>query len=277
MKNRSLLIFVVFVALIPVGAGCSYLRTKETTMEGEELGHSNPRPDPDAKITKDVLRQRLSGKNIDFIETSPYDKPNPLTLDIKITKGYRDSFKARLNGDEYDFDGLAAKLNWVFKDRETYGVFRDGSNEIEKRIQLAATDDDLSYYERNNITVGDFERLIDDLREKGITDIVIVSTSSSNPVAKTINVGVVNGKAVKLVQPDYPAAARVVKVSGLVNVIVTIDEQGNVISAKAESGHPLLRASAERAARASKFSVTMIAGQPATVSGTIVYDFTPPK
>ena len=302
MKNRSMIIFVVFTALIPVGAGCSHLRTEKPAMQGNELDQSNPQLDPNAKITKGVLRQRLSGKNIDFIETSPCDepisgdsgniseprpiktvsliscdKPNPLTLDIKITKSYRDSFKAQLNKEELDFDGLAAKLNSIFKDRETNGVFRDGSNEIEKRIQLMATDDDLSYYERNNITVGDFERLIDDLREKGITDIAIVSSSSSNPAVKAISVGVVNGKAVKLVQPDYPAAAGAVKASGNVNVIVTIDEQGNVISAKAASGHPLLQQSAERAALASKFSVTMIAGKPARVSGIIVYNFTPPK
>jgi protein TonB len=58
-------------------------------------------------------------------------------------------------------------------------------------------------------------------------------------------------------------------------VQVTIDESGNVISASAVSGHPLLRASAVDAARASKFSPTMLSGQAVKVTGVIVYNFVP--
>ena len=79
--------------------------------------------------------------------------------------------------------------------------------------------------------------------------------------------GVVNGKAVDLVRPSYPTAARAVRASGMVNVEVLIDEDGNVVSASAISGHPLLRASAEQAARASKFTPTLLSGVPVKVSG----------
>ena len=95
------------------------------------------------------------------------------------------------------------------------------------------------------------------------------------PAPKTISGGVVNGKAINLVKPPYPAAARAVQASGAVNVQVTIDERGNVISAAAVSGHPLLRASAVQAARASKFSPTQLSGQPVKVTGVIVYNFVP--
>lgn len=98
---------------------------------------------------------------------------------------------------------------------------------------------------------------------------------TEKPVPKTISGGVVNGKAVNLVKPPYPAAARAVQASGAVNVQVTIDERGNVISASAVSGHPLLRASAVQAARASKFSPTQLSGQPVKVTGVIVYNFVP--
>ena len=94
---------------------------------------------------------------------------------------------------------------------------------------------------------------------------------------KTISGGVLNGKATNLVKPPYPAAAKAVRASGAVNVQVTIDESGNVISASAVSGHPLLRASAVQAARASKFSPTMLAGQAVKVTGVIVYNFVLPK
>jgi TonB family protein len=97
------------------------------------------------------------------------------------------------------------------------------------------------------------------------------STSSS----KTISGGVLNERATALPKPAYPAAARAVRASGAVNVQVTIDENGNVISASAVSGHPLLRASAVQAARSSKFSPTKLSGQPVKVTGVIVYNFVP--
>ncbi len=83
-----------------------------------------------------------------------------------------------------------------------------------------------------------------------------------------------NGKARNLVTPSYPAAAKAVRASGAVNVQVTIDEAGNVISANATSGHPLLKVAAEQAARASKFSPTQLSGQPVKVTGIIIYNFT---
>ncbi len=98
---------------------------------------------------------------------------------------------------------------------------------------------------------------------------------TEKPVPKTISGGVVNGKATNLVKPPYPAAARAVRASGAVNVQVTIDESGNVISASAVSGHPLLRSAAVQAARSSKFSPTMLSGQAVKVTGVIVYNFVP--
>ncbi|HYX28904.1 MAG TPA: energy transducer TonB [Pyrinomonadaceae bacterium] len=88
-----------------------------------------------------------------------------------------------------------------------------------------------------------------------------------------ISGGVLNGKAIRLVTPPYPAIARSAHASGAVNVQVTIDENGNVISAVATSGHPLLRAAAQSAAMASKFSPTKLSGQPVKVSGVIIYNF----
>ena len=98
---------------------------------------------------------------------------------------------------------------------------------------------------------------------------------TEKPVPKTISGGVVNGKATNLVKPPYPAAAKAVRAAGAVNVQVTIDESGNVISASAVSGHPLLRAAAVQAARSSKFSPTMLSGQAVKVTGVIVYNFVP--
>lgn len=99
--------------------------------------------------------------------------------------------------------------------------------------------------------------------------------ATPKPAPKTISGGVVNSKATNLVKPPYPPAARAVNASGAVNVQVTIDENGSVISASATSGHPLLRDAAVRAARSSKFSPTLLSGQAVKVTGVIVYNFAP--
>lgn len=111
-----------------------------------------------------------------------------------------------------------------------------------------------------------------------VTDGKITSPtgSSSLPKPKVISGGVLNGKAIDLVKPEYPSAARAVRASGAVNVQVTIDEEGNVISTSAVSGHPLLRGAAEDAAKRSKFSPTLLEGVPVKVTGIIVYNFVAP-
>lgn len=93
------------------------------------------------------------------------------------------------------------------------------------------------------------------------------------PPSKPISKGVVNGSAVSLPEPPYPPAAKAVSASGAVNVQVLIDESGNVVSANAVSGHPLLRQAAEGAARRAKFRPTLLSGQAVKVNGVIVYNF----
>ncbi len=85
--------------------------------------------------------------------------------------------------------------------------------------------------------------------------------------------GVVNGKASYLPKPPYPAAAVALNLQGKVDVQVMIDESGKVISAKAVSGHPFLKAAAERSAWQAKFEPTYLSKMPVKVTGVIVYNF----
>jgi len=93
------------------------------------------------------------------------------------------------------------------------------------------------------------------------------------PPKAPISGGVLNGKAVRLVQPPYPAIARSARAAGQVRVQIVIDENGNVVSATPVSGHPLLQGAAVAAARASKFTPTKLSGMPVKVSGVIIYNF----
>jgi TonB family protein len=85
----------------------------------------------------------------------------------------------------------------------------------------------------------------------------------------------INSGAVFLGKPEYPKAARAVGATGKVEVQVTINELGYVISAQAVSGHPLLRSAAVKAAKESKFRMTFLEGIPVKVTGIIVYNFVP--
>ncbi len=99
----------------------------------------------------------------------------------------------------------------------------------------------------------------------------VVTPPATKP--KTQSLGVINGKAKFLPKPIYTAAAKAVRANGDVNVQVLIDETGNVVSANATDGHPLLRGEAEKAARNAKFDPTLLSKQPVKVSGVIVYKF----
>ena len=85
---------------------------------------------------------------------------------------------------------------------------------------------------------------------------------------RNLNGGVLNGMAVSLPPPIYPAMAKQIGVSGQVRVQVSVDGSGNVVSARAVTGHPLLRSAAESAARQSKMRIDA-----ANSTGEIVYNF----
>jgi TonB family protein len=109
----------------------------------------------------------------------------------------------------------------------------------------------------------------------------VVSTAPAQSVEprtvpQQIMGGVLNGKAISLPKPKFPPAARAVGASGAVSVQVLIDENGDVVSAAAVSGHPLLRAASVEAAREAKFSPTQLSGQPVKVAGVITYNFVGP-
>jgi protein TonB len=96
-------------------------------------------------------------------------------------------------------------------------------------------------------------------------------------VPKVIRVSeVLNSQARSLPKPTYPRLAIIAKMQGKVAVQVLIDETGNVVSAKAMSGPPLLIVESQRAAMQARFSPTLINGQAVKVSGVITYNFVLP-
>jgi protein TonB len=89
----------------------------------------------------------------------------------------------------------------------------------------------------------------------------------------TLSSSVISGKALEKPAPPYPATARQMGAQGSVPVLIVVDEQGRVISAKASGGHPLLQQAAVQAAYRARFEPTRLSGQAVKVTGVITYNF----
>jgi TonB family protein len=84
---------------------------------------------------------------------------------------------------------------------------------------------------------------------------------------------VLQGTAIRKVQPPYPPIAKAARASGAVQVQLLISETGEVIEAAVISGHPLLRDAAVQAARQWAFQPTELSGVPIKVQGILTFNF----
>lgn len=86
-------------------------------------------------------------------------KPNPLTLVVAVNKA---DMKLSLNkdpfGDVSDPSALTNRLNEIFKDRENNGVFREGTNEVEKTVFIKSP---------RSVKYGDVVKVIDAVKQAG--------------------------------------------------------------------------------------------------------------
>lgn len=114
-----------------------------------------------------------------------------------------------------------------------------------------------------------WKSLLDTLKVEGPAQ----ATPEGEKIGRIVSGGVLNGRALKKPQPEYPRPAKSARASGVVVVQIVVDEGGNVASANAVSGHPLLQAAGVEAARRAKFTPTTLCGKPVKVSGIITYNF----
>jgi len=93
---------------------------------------------------------------------------------------------------------------------------------------------------------------------------------------KCFDAGVVNKKAISI--PKFPIHdhAKITKETEI-KVRIVINESGDVVAAKALTGHPAIRAAAEAAARRAKFPPTLINGPGFRVEAIIIYKIKPDR
>ena len=86
-------------------------------------------------------------------------KPNPLTLVVTVNKS---DMKLSLNkenaGDVSDASSLTTQLSEIFKERDTNGVFREGTNEVEKTVFIKSP---------RSVKYGDVVKVIDAVKQAG--------------------------------------------------------------------------------------------------------------
>lgn len=94
------------------------------------------------------------------------------------------------------------------------------------------------------------------------------------PTPEFVNLGNISAaNATKMMPPVYSVIAQRSQIEGKVVVGLDLDENGNVVLAKAVSGPPMLRASAEEAAKRSKFRPATYNNRPIKAKAQIIYNF----
>lgn len=201
------------------------------------------------------LTYMLNGKESKITQDSPMGAV-PVTLKAKLDGDKLKLNQTRTMNTQMGEVSITTKETWTLSDGDkTLTVKR------ETETPRGVNSSEMVFMKKGNSAVS--------------RDTAVVDKTQSVAKIRTVSGGVVNGKAQNLVVPRYPVEARAERASGQVAVSVTIDENGKVISAKAISGHQLLRIASEEAALASKFKPTTLEGVPVMVTGTIIYNFVP--
>lgn len=116
--------------------------------------------------------------------------------------------------------------------------------------------------------------MIREVEAKPRTSAAPKTEGQAAPSTQRVSGGVLQGNAVRKVQPPYPALAKAAGAEGAVQVAITVNENGEVTTTEAVSGHPLLKEAALEAAREWKFKQTELSGKPVKVQGVLTFNFT---
>jgi len=111
------------------------------------------------------------------------------------------------------------------------------------------------------------------VRPRNTSVAAVTPVDPANRPAVAVENEALSGRIISLPRPIYPDEARQEKLVGVVRVLVTVDEKGNVAEAEAISGSPKLQAAAVDAARQAKFEPLLNDGRPVRTKSVISYNF----
>jgi len=103
---------------------------------------------------------------------------------------------------------------------------------------------------------------------------ILYADAATKPEPPFLSAGTFECKAIVNPRPAFPEAAKGRREGRFtIMTAVTVDESGNVISAKFVSGDPAFRKNAEEAALKAKFRPLVVAGHPAKFRGLVTHTF----
>jgi TonB family protein len=218
-----------------------------------------------------VGKEKIDELDLYVFDVTPKVVPNPKKTKERL-------FTGRIWVDDQDLQivktkgkGVPETKNNKFPTVETYREHIDGRYWFPT---YSYADEELIFDNGGSIHVRMKVRYTDFVFTEATLKVTeIGETDESTGVAKPLEVGVLNAKAISLPKAIYPEEARRLKASGRVTVRVVVDENGKVISAKATDGPVPLREAAEAAARQAKFEPTTKDGVTVKVTGILTYDF----
>ena len=252
----------------------------EVTAEDiEDLGGVEPFALEPSKIDKYNIRfagkEKIDELNLYIFDVQPKVMPDPKKPKERL-------FSGRIWVDDEDLQIVKTKGKGVpetkknkFPTVETYREHIDGRYWFPT---YSYADEELIFDNGSSLHVRMKVRYMDFTPTRAtlkVTEIGENDTPTGSPttgVAKPIEGGVLNSKAVTLPKPVYTEEAKRLKVRGRVTVRVVVDENGKVISAQAVDGPAPLREAAEAAARQATFAPTTKDGITVKVAGTLTYD-----
>jgi len=253
-----------------------------TAEDVDDLGGIQPFALEPSKINKYTITY-VGKEKIDELDLFVFDVAPKVMPDPKKTK--ERLFIGRIWVDDRDLQIVKTKGKGVpetktnkFPIVETYREHIDGRYWFPT---YAYADEELIYengeplHIRLKVRYFDFAPARATLKVTEVGENDVPSGTPSTGIAKPVEVGSLNAKALSMPKAKYPEEARRLRVSGKVTVRVVVDENGKVASAMATDGPLPLRQAAEDAARLATFAPTVQDGVTVKVTGLLVYEFVP--
>ena len=250
-----------------------------TSEDIEDLGGVEPFALDPSKVGKYNIRyagkEKIDELNLFIFDVEPKVMPDPKKPKDRL-------FKGRIWVDDQDLQivktkgkGVPETKNNKFPTVETYREHIDGRFWFPT---YSYADEELLFdngeplHIRMKVRYTDFTPTSATLK---VTEIGENETpgSSNTGVAKPVEGGALDTKAVSKPKAELSEEAKRLKLSGRITVKVIVDEDGKVVSAQAQNGPAALREAAEAAAREATFKPVTQDGITVRVVGTLSYDF----
>ena len=250
-----------------------------TTEDVEDLGGVEPFALEPSKIDKYNIRfagkEKIDELNLFIFDVEPKVMPDPKKPKERL-------FKGRIWVDDQDLQIVKTKGKGVpetkqnkFPTVETYREHIDGKFWFPT---YSYADEELLFdngeplHIRMKVRYTDFTPTSATLKVTEIGENETPGNSNAG-VAKPVEGGALDTKAVSKPKAVLSEEAKRLKLSGRINVKVIVDENGKVVSAQALNGPAALREAAEAAAREATFAPVTQDGITVRVTGTLTYDF----